>query len=168
MLVRLVFVALSSLPLVAVARAAEIKADNQPAQLDIRAAGQHSIRVTLKPIGFRPDFPFTPALVDREYAAPAISLRNINEPVKAQVGNLNVEVQPNPLSIAVTNTDAKLIQNITFHDDGKLSFKTGNSPVLGMGEGGPLPRGNFRTLPVEFDRRGRFDDMRPRWQSDAP
>ena len=36
-----------------------------------------------------------------------------------------------------------------------------------MGEGGPLPRGNFRTLPIEFDRRGRFDDMRPRWQSDA-
>ena len=36
-----------------------------------------------------------------------------------------------------------------------------------MGEGGPLPRGNFRTLPIEFDRRGRLEDMRPRWQSDA-
>ena len=54
-----------------------------------------------------------------------------------------------------------------FEDDGSLSFKIGGQPVLGMGEGGPLPRGNFRALPIEFDRRGRLDDMRPRWQSDA-
>jgi len=167
MLLRAFIVAIGPCALAASAHAAEIRTGNQPAQLDIRAAGDHSIRVTLKPIDFKPDFPFTPALVDREYPRPAITLREITQPVKARVGNLNVEVLPNPLSIVVTSTDGRPVQNIIFHDDGTLSFEIGDAPVLGMGEGGPLPRGNFRTLPIEFDRRGRFHEMRPRWQSDA-
>jgi len=148
-------------------QAAEIRASNQPAQLDIRPAGENSIRVTLKPISFKPDFPLTPALAERQYAAPVISLREISQPMKARIGGLNVEVLPAPLTIVATSADGKPIQNVVFQEDGNLSFNIGGQPVLGMGEGGPLPRGNFRTLPIEFDRRGRFEDMRPRWQSDA-
>ena len=69
----------ASFAVAAAGQAAEIRANNQPAQLDIRPAGEHSIRVTLKPISFKPDFPFTPALAEREYAAPAISLREISQ-----------------------------------------------------------------------------------------
>jgi alpha-glucosidase/alpha-D-xyloside xylohydrolase len=148
-------------------RASEIKVAGEAAQLDIRPAGEHSIRVTLKPTSFQPDFPFTPALAERAYAAPAISLQEIHQAVKAQVGGLNVEVLPSPLTIVAQSADGKLIQKIVFHDDGSLSFQLGGQPVLGMGEGGPLLRGNFRTLPIEFDRRGRLEEMRPRWQSDA-
>ena len=37
-----------------------------------------------------------------------------------------------------------------------------------MGEGGPQPRrGNWREMPIEFDRRGRDHAMRPRWQANA-
>jgi alpha-glucosidase/alpha-D-xyloside xylohydrolase len=147
--------------------AAEIRANNEPAQLDIRPAGQHSIRVTLRPLSFKPDFPLTPALADREYPAPSISLREISQPTKARVGGLVVEVLPAPLAIVATTADGKPIQKVVFEDDGTLSFQLGGQPVLGLGEGGPLPRGNFRTLPIEFDRRGRLEDMRPRWQSDA-
>jgi alpha-glucosidase/alpha-D-xyloside xylohydrolase len=145
----------------------EIRAHNQPAQLDIRPAGDSSVRVTLKPVSFEPDFMFTPALAERKYAAPVISLRQVDRAVKAKVGGVNVEVLPRPLTVAVTGADGRPIQAVTFHDDGTLSFKTGGGPILGMGEGGPLPRGDFRTLAVEFDRRGRFHEMRPRWQSDA-
>jgi alpha-glucosidase/alpha-D-xyloside xylohydrolase len=158
---------LGSFAVAASGRAAEIRANNQPAQLDIRPAGEHSIRVTLKPISFQPDFPFTPALAERKYAAPVISLREISQPVRARVGSLNVEVVPTPLTIVATTTDGKPIQTIVFEEDGNLSFRIGGQPVLGMGEGGPLPRRNFRTLPIEFDRRGRLEEMRPRWQSDA-
>jgi alpha-glucosidase (family GH31 glycosyl hydrolase) len=161
------FVVAFGLFAVAAGQAAEIRVNNQPAQLDIRAAGAASIRVTLKPISFKPDFPFTPALAERAYAAPSISLREISAAVKAQVGSLHVEVLPDPLTIVATTSGGKPIQHIVFQDDGNLSFKIGGQPVLGMGEGGPLPRGNFRTQPIEFDRRGRFEDMRPRWQSDA-
>jgi alpha-glucosidase/alpha-D-xyloside xylohydrolase len=167
MFLRPFVVALASLSVAAIGRADKVRINNQPAQLDVRAAGEHSIRVTLKPLSFKPDFPFTPALAEREYAAASISLREISQAVNAQVGKLNVEVRPNPLTVVVTAADGKPVQEIVFQDDGNLSFTVGGQPVLGMGEGGPLPRGNFRTLPVEFDRRGRLEDMRPRWQSDA-
>jgi len=51
-------------------------AAGQPAQLDIRAAGDRSIRVTLKPVSFKDDFPAHPALVERKYPAPALSRRS--------------------------------------------------------------------------------------------
>lgn len=152
--------------LVSTSKAAEIRAGGQPVELAIRPAGEHSVRVTLKPLSFAGEFPATPALADREYAAPVIRLRQITDVVQARVGGLNIEVQPSPLAVVATTAEGRLVQTITFPDEGSLTFKLGGS-VLGLGEGGPLPRGNFRTQPIEFDRRGRLDDMRPRWQSDA-
>ncbi|HWR37587.1 MAG TPA: TIM-barrel domain-containing protein [Clostridia bacterium] len=135
--------------------------------MDIRAAGAASIRVTLKPVGLR-DLPANPSVADRAYPAAPISLRQITSPVKRKVGNLNVEVRPNPLTLIVTNATGVLVQEIVFDADGNLSFKTGNSPILGMGEGGPRPeRGkSWRDQKVQFDRRGALDMMEPRWQSD--
>ena len=161
------FVVCALLAVAATLQAAEIRAANEPAQLDIRPADDSSIRITLRPLSFRPEFPYTPALAERDYEAAVISLREISQPVKARVGNINVEVLPTPLSVIATTKDGQPIQKLVFEENGSLSFDIGGQPVLGMGEGGPLPRGNFRTLPIEFDRRGRLDDMRPRWQSDA-
>jgi alpha-glucosidase/alpha-D-xyloside xylohydrolase len=151
----------------ATCQAAEIRVNKQPAQLDVRAAGRNAIRVTLKPITFKPDFPMNPSLAERDYEAPLISLREITRTVKARVGGVNVEVLPSPLTIVATTAKGKPIQKLVFQEDGNLSFNIGGQPILGMGEGGPLPSGNFRMLPIEFDRRGRLEDMRPRWQSDA-
>jgi hypothetical protein len=39
------------------ASAQGITAAGQPAQLEVRAAGERSIRVTLKPVGFKEDSP---------------------------------------------------------------------------------------------------------------
>lgn len=149
--------------------AQQIRAAGQPAQLDIRTAGDHSIRITLKPLSFKDDFSFTPALAERHYAAPVISLRSINKIIKKPVGNLLVEVRPNPLTILVFNKQGKHIQQFIFNEDGKLSFMLHNQPVFGLGEGGSKPAAgiNWRSLPVEYDRRGRYDSMQPRWQSDA-
>ncbi len=153
--------------LAATCSAAEIKVNGEPGQLDIRPAGEHSVRVTLKPATLEADFPFSPALAPREYRPAVIHLREIEAPVKARVGSLNVEVLTSPFSVVVTDSEDRPIQTLVFQEDGRLSFTIGGQPVLGMGEGGPLPRGDFRTLPIEFDRRGRLDEMRPRWQSDA-
>ena len=59
------------------AQAQSITAAGQPAQLDIRAAGERSIRVTLKPVSFKDDFPAHPAIADRKYPAPALSVREL-------------------------------------------------------------------------------------------
>jgi hypothetical protein len=146
--------------LAAVGQAAEIKTSDQPAQLDIRPAGKSTIRVTLKPISFKTEFPVNPALAERAYEKPVISLREITRAVKARVGGLNVEVLPSPLTIVASTAEGKPIQEVVFQEDGNLSFNIGGEPILGLGEGGPLPRGNFRALPIEF-RRGRLEDMRP-------
>ena len=52
------------------AAAQQITAAGQPAQLDIRVAGDESIRVTLKPVSFKDEFPNHPALAERKYPPP--------------------------------------------------------------------------------------------------
>jgi alpha-glucosidase/alpha-D-xyloside xylohydrolase len=152
----------------ATAHAQEITAAGQPAQLDIRAAGEHSVRVTLKPVGLEGPLPDNPALAKRRYPAPAISVREVSKPVLGNVGDLRIEVRPAPLSVTVRNARGTLVQEIVFEPDGTLSFRLDEYPVLGMGEGGPRPeRGTpWREQPVQFDRRGALDTMEPRWQAD--
>jgi len=149
-------------------QAQQITVAGQPARLDIRPAGANSIRVTLKPTSFKEDFPYTPALAERKYLAPVISLKK-KEVAKKRVGNLMVEVKQNPLTIIVSNRQGEPVQQLVFDDSGRMSFKLTGEPVLGMGEGGtkPYPGIKWRDLKVEYDRRGRYDEMLPRWQSDA-
>ncbi len=149
--------------------AQQITSAGQPAQLDIRAAGERSIRITLKPISFTDDFPVTPAVATRIYPAATLTLRALPRTVKRKVGNLNVEVRPNPVTVVVTSATGDPVQHLVFENDGRLSFRLDDQPVLGMGEGGPRPvRGTpWRTQPIQFDRRGSLDTMEPRWQSDA-
>ena len=148
--------------------AQSVTAAGEPAQLDVRAAGERSIRITLKPVGFKDAFPVDPAVVARRYPTPALSLREVARPVHATIGPLSVEVRPHPLTLRVTNHAGALVQEIVFEHDGTLSFRLDEFPVLGMGEGGPLPAEGtpWREQPVQFDRRGRLDTMQPRWQAD--
>ena len=150
------------------ANAQAITAAGQPAQLDVRGAGEHSIRVTLRPTNFATDLPENPAVAERAHGAPALTLREITRPARRRVGNLNVEVRGNPLTVTVTNTRGQPVQQLVFEADGSLAFSLSDAPVLGMGEGGPRPsRGTpWREQPVQFDRRGSLDTMEPRWQSD--
>lgn len=150
-------------------RATEITAAGEPARLEIRAAGEHSIRVTLMPAGAAAVFPDSPALAEREYPAPIIRLRELSETVKAKAGSLNVEVRPAPLTVIVTTSSNKPVQEITFAADGTLAFKKSRQPILGLGEGGPQParRGDWRKQPIQFDRNGYWHPMIPRWESGA-
>lgn len=140
----------------------------EPAELAIRAAGDNAVRVTLKPVGFTPDFPSTPAVVDRAYPAPAIRVRSLSKPIQQRVGRLTVNVQPSPLTVTVTNAAGQLVQELTFDAEGRLLFKVDEHPILGMGEGGPRPAQGtpWREQPVQYDRKGALDTMEPRWQSD--
>lgn len=149
--------------------AQQITSSGQPAQLDIRAAGDRAIRITLQPITVHEALPFSPALAERTYAAPVLSVRALAGPMKRRVGALNVDVRPDPLTIVVTNAAGVRVQRLVFERDGTLSFTLDDAPVLGMGEGGPRPGRSapWRTQPIQFDRRGKLDTMEPRWQSDA-
>ena len=149
-------------------QAQDITSAGAPAQLDVRVAGAHAVRITLKPRGVADSMLANPGVAERRYPAPVLSLRTLAKPVKSKVGALDVEVRPNPLSVRVT-AGGKPIQELTFENDGTLSFALDDHPVLGMGEGGPRPEQGkpWRQQPIQYDRRGRLDTMEPRWQSDA-
>ncbi len=163
------FLNIATLIISNITSAQQLMTNGQPAELDIRPAGAHSIRITLKPTSFIKNFPYTPALAERVYAKPVIAIRTVTGKIKKQVGSLWVEVQADPLRVIVTNAKGELIQNLIFEKDGRLNFKIGDAPILGMGEGGPTPgKGDeWKNKAIEFDRRGRMFEMQPRWQSDA-
>jgi alpha-glucosidase/alpha-D-xyloside xylohydrolase len=166
---RALAVTLLPLAFAAAAQAQNLTAAGQPAQLDIRPAGEHSIRITLKPVSYQGDAPFSPAIAERAYPAPVVSLRSVPRPVRQRVGSMQVEVTSSPLTVNVSTADGRPVQRLTFGEDGSLTFTHAGQPVLGMGEGGPRPvRGGapWREQPVEFNRLGRLHEMVPRWQSD--
>lgn len=151
------------------AEAAELRSAGQPAELAIRRAGEHALRVTLKPLSYAPDFPQGPLLPEKAYPEPVIRLREITSPVQATAGDLRVEVSGEPLTVRVRSNSGALIQELAFAADGSIAFQLDGEPVLGLGEGGPRPPKDrdWKQEPVQFDRRGRVDEMEPRWQSDA-
>jgi alpha-glucosidase (family GH31 glycosyl hydrolase) len=150
------------------ASAQPLTAAGQPAQLDVRRAGDQSLRITLKPVTFSGAVPTHPAIVDRPLPAPALSVREVTRPVQRRIGAMTVELRPNPLTLIVKASDGRVLQDLRFEADGTLSFALDARPVLGMGEGGPRPdkARPWREQPVQFDRRGALDTMEPRWQSD--
>ncbi|MBS1662872.1 MAG: glycoside hydrolase family 31 protein [Bacteroidetes bacterium] len=168
-ILRLTGLSLLSLLSTGVLYSQKITTAGAPAQLTIRQAGEHSIRVTLKPLSDPDELPYSPGLVERKYAAPAITLTQITAPVKKQVGSLQVEVSPSPLTVKISTLSGAPVQQLVFNEDNTMTFALRDAPVLGMGEGGHKqpPRTNWRNEPIEFDRRGRLQDMQPRWQSDA-
>jgi alpha-glucosidase (family GH31 glycosyl hydrolase) len=67
-----------------------------------------------------------------------------------KVGELSVKISPSPLTFAISGADGAVIQRLALdRASGVVSFATGNSPLLGLGEGGP-----------QFDRRGSVDTMK--------
>ena len=144
---------------------------NIPDVISVRAAGPHSVRVTFRyRTEHRParDLPFSPALAERSDTGAVLWLAQQDSWGKKKVGNLIVEVGPYPHTVRVTTPEGRLVQELVFRDS-SLTFLLGDAPVLGLGEGGHRPdRGvDWRKAPIEYDRRGRLQEMQPRWQSDA-
>ncbi|MEK7951998.1 glycoside hydrolase family 31 protein [Luteolibacter soli] len=146
--------------------AAPLVTAGKPAELSIRVVGEGALRVTLKPLDFTAELPPNPALLDRT-DVPLLRLQEITEAKEITAGTLKVSVKPDPLTVRVSSANGTLIQELAFQADGSIDFPLDDQPVLGLGEGGPMPGKNWRTDPVQFDRRGRLDTMEPHWQSDA-
>jgi alpha-glucosidase/alpha-D-xyloside xylohydrolase len=146
------------------ALAENITRGGRPAELTVTSGGAHCVRVTLKAVGMA--LPPSPSLIDLEIKDPTIRLRMIEGPVKARVGELDVEITPSPITILVKSATGREIQKLVFDDKtGNVSFNVGDAPVLGMGEGGQQAERGSRPIGVQFDRRSRLDAMRPGWGS---
>src|SRR5712692_3705237 len=116
-------------------------------EVSVSAASDRTARIAIVPLD-RAGTPLPlkdePVLVKRAWPAPALRLRSVAPPIKAQVGRATVTVSSEPLEIRVQDADGRLVQNIRIdRQTGALSFALGTAPIFGLGQGGP-----------QFDRRG--------------
>jgi alpha-glucosidase/alpha-D-xyloside xylohydrolase len=121
-------------------------------QIQVVSVSPHTLRLTVLPIknGQVPEVPGNGSLVRTSWGEPVLKLPRQAQERNVKSGNLRVNVSTAPLSFTIETEGGELIQHLDVEPaTGALTFNTGNSPLLGLGEGGP-----------QFDRRGSVDSMR--------
>jgi alpha-glucosidase (family GH31 glycosyl hydrolase) len=94
--------------------------------------------------------PIDGSLVREAWDGPVTTLSGEFSKRAVRVGDLGVKITPSPLTFSFSGADSAVIQQLKVdRGSGVVSFATGNSPLLGLGEGGP-----------QFDRRGSVDTMK--------
>ena len=123
-------------------------------EVQIAAVSAHTVRLSLLPTtGDQKAIPSNGSLAEASWGPPLAKLRGAQDFVRPQVvksSKWRVKISYQPLTLTMeTSKGEKVQQLVVDQDSGHVSFLTGNSPLLGLGEGGP-----------QFDRRGSTDRMR--------
>src|SRR5215472_2094366 len=130
------------------------KAEVEAVQVEIQVASvsAHTLRFAILPIknGRVAEVPLNGSLVQPSWGDAILKLPGDAPGRTIKSGDLRVRVSTAPLSFRLESEDGQVIQHVEVdRATGIVSFITGNSPLLGLGEGGP-----------QFDRRGSMDAMR--------
>jgi alpha-glucosidase (family GH31 glycosyl hydrolase) len=131
------------------------KERNSPASQDyeiqIAPVSAHTFRLSILPIenGAPAAIPSNGSLVRASWGALAAKLRGDVHAQTVPCGDFRIGISPDPLTFSIANAHDEAIQKLTVDPaTGVVSFLTGDSPLLGLGEGGP-----------QFDRRSSTDPM---------
>jgi alpha-glucosidase (family GH31 glycosyl hydrolase) len=122
-----------------------------PFEIQLTSISAHTFRLSVLPLknGSPVPIPLDGSLVQESWGNPLTKLRTEPEH-EITAGNLKIKISFNPVSIAIANEHGDPVQQFQWdQNSGSLTFLTGNSPLYGLGEGGP-----------QFDRRGSTDTMR--------
>src|SRR5215472_15472787 len=120
-------------------------------QIEISSVSQRTLRLSVLPVsdGKTSPIPVDGSLVQPTWGAPAATLSDDWHAQTVKAGDLSVHITPAPLTFAIETSAGKRVQQLTVdRQTGAVLFDTGNSPLFGLGEGGP-----------QFDRRGSVDRM---------
>jgi len=123
----------------------------QNVEVQVASVSAHTLRFTILAIknGQVATVPSNGSLAQTSWGDPMMKLREAQDRT-VKSGNLRVKVSTAPLSFSIETENGEVIQHLGIDEQtGIVSFITGNSPLLGLGEGGP-----------QFDRRGSVDPMR--------
>ena len=119
-------------------------------KLTITAISTHTLRINFTPLEAEPDpVPASnDSLVQLNWPGPQKQFKQ-PESNSFQLLSFTIKVNAGPLSLEVLKNQRTVQHFAIDPKTAGVSFKIGNSPILGFGEGGP-----------QFDRRGMTDQMR--------
>jgi alpha-glucosidase (family GH31 glycosyl hydrolase) len=123
----------------------------EESEIHISPVSAHTVRLSLLPVrsGQPLEIPWNGTLVQKSWGPPVAKLREEFKTETIRCGDLLIDVSPNPFSFGFRTAKNRTIQELTVDRlTGAVSFDTGTSSLLGLGEGGP-----------QFDRRGSADSM---------
>jgi alpha-glucosidase (family GH31 glycosyl hydrolase) len=122
---------------------------DQEVEIQVAAVSANTLRLSVLPIkiGLAVPVPMDGSLVQASWVAPALKLRGNSPAGTINCGELKITVAPNPLTFTIATAKGDVLQCFKVEPGGRIvTFETGDSPLLGLGEGGP-----------QFDRRGSTD-----------
>ena len=123
----------------------------QDAEVQVTPISAHTFRLSILPIANEKlaAIPVDGSLVRTDWGLPVAKIREAGSPQTIKFGAFEISLSRSPLSVAIER-DGEKIQTLQIDEaSGTVSFDTGSSPLLALGEGGP-----------QFDRRGNIDAMR--------
>ena len=128
-----------------------IQIAGRPVEIALTPVSPETVRITIQPIENDQAQPvlIDGALVKEDWGQPVARLRTLANSRIVKCGDLRVKLSGNPLAIRVEAKGGHFVQELTSDaNTGNLNFHIGESPLLGLGQGGP-----------QFDRRGNVDRM---------
>jgi alpha-glucosidase (family GH31 glycosyl hydrolase) len=146
---RTALASIASAALLEAADSSGIQIATKSVEISLTPATPRTVRISVTPVDAS-EVPSDGSLVKDNWGTPAARLRSLARARSVRCGELTVKLSSNPLTIRVETKDGKLIQQLRIDQEtGAVSFPFGDSPLLGLGAGGP-----------QFDRRGSTDRMR--------
>ena len=114
-------------------------------EIQIASGSEHTLRVSVLPMdrGAVAEVPGNGSLVKGSWGPAIAKLRGEVRVQTVKCGGLNVRISPDPLAFSITSAKGEAVQQLSIDQAGAVSFAAGDSPLLGLGEGGK-----------QFDRRG--------------
>jgi alpha-glucosidase (family GH31 glycosyl hydrolase) len=135
-----------------IAESSSLKVNDRDVEARVTSISARTLRLRLVPITQEtPDaISYDGSLVRTDWGTPVAAFRSINSEKQITSGDLRITISPAPLTFAIRNQSGETVQQLKVDQQtGAVHFLTGDSPLLGLGEGGP-----------QFDRRGSADQMR--------
>ncbi|HEV2488936.1 MAG TPA: TIM-barrel domain-containing protein [Candidatus Acidoferrales bacterium] len=120
-------------------------------EVQVSPVSEHAFRLSFLPLtdGQVPEIPKDGSLVRHSWGAPVAKFQDAVQRKIIQCGEFSISVNSGPLTFSIEKANER-IQTLRIDEEtGIVSFATGDSPLLALGEGGP-----------QFDRRGNLDAMR--------
>lgn len=120
-------------------------------EIQISPVSHRTFRLSLLPTSESraAEVPWNGTLAQKSWGPAAAKLTGEFAPQTVPCGDFSIAVSSQPLAFQIHAANGQLIQQLGINRQaGTLSFDSGNSLLLGLGEGGP-----------QFDRRGSTDSM---------